>query len=327
MGASASGTNQRHSTMPAFARNLPQDPFLGASVSRPAIRESMSYGGGNPAPAHGSVPPGGLVGVIASEERSRAMRRGSPNMESQRGPMGGHASGMDPMAGMPPHMMYQQGGRQSMAGMPQMLTPGDQAQIHMTQQMQQFMQMQMQFMQMMTANGQGGPMPQMPGMPQHPYGGGMGSQSTADLSGRQSVMGDQMGADPYQLGPGMRTMSMVGPGISLQAPSIHGSGAGYSPSIAPSERSNVGLPGRYRPVSQAGAAAPGLHTRSSTMSGALSSWDDGKGSNSTIRVTAKSEDHSDDDEESGWEAMKAAREQKKAQRKTRKSIGGLLNAF
>ena len=108
----------------------------------------------------------------------------------------------------------------------------------------------------------------------HPYGGMQPSQSVADLSQRQSMMGD-----PMPLNHGMRTMSMVQPPPSFQglphpgtAPSIR-IGSGYTPSIAPSERSNVGLPGRYRPVSQAPTIEiPGLSQRASTMSGALSSW-------------------------------------------------------
>ncbi|KAH7137278.1 hypothetical protein B0J13DRAFT_76284 [Dactylonectria estremocensis] len=42
--------NQRHSTLPAFARNLPQDPFVGASINKPALRESLAFSGGVPPP-------------------------------------------------------------------------------------------------------------------------------------------------------------------------------------------------------------------------------------------------------------------------------------
>ncbi|KAF5120901.1 hypothetical protein E5D57_013237 [Metarhizium anisopliae] len=62
--------------------------------------------------------------------------------------VGGNA-GYDPFTGIPSHTMYQGGGMQGIQGMPQMhqmpqqqmLTPGDQAQIQMTQHMHQFMQM------------------------------------------------------------------------------------------------------------------------------------------------------------------------------------------
>ncbi|KFA48388.1 hypothetical protein S40293_00337 [Stachybotrys chartarum IBT 40293] len=329
---------QRHSTLPAFARNLPQDPFVGASIARPAVRESLAMGGGSPAiqqgQTHAPLPPGGLVGVIASEERSRALRRGSPNMETQRmsnaGMLGMQGPGFDPIAGIPHQMMY---------STPQpTLTPGDQAQIQMTQQMQQFMQMQMQMMQMMAFNQNGVP----PGMPPQPYSMPMGIPSVADMNSRQSVMGDQMLAEPRRMDAGMRTMSMIQPNTSsfIQQPgyagSIRGSVMpGYTPSIAPSERSNIGLPGRYRPVSQLPVQAPvqqqqqqQQHQRANTMSGALSMsrWDENK-SKPTIKIVGKSGDDSDDDDEEGWEAMKAKREKKKSSWKTKKVFGTDLSSM
>lgn len=350
LGEPLSNANKRHSTLPAFARHLPQDPFVGSSISRPAVRESLAMGGGsqpylNPAghqPQHAPMPPGGLVGVIASEERSRAMRRGSPNMESQKL---GAGSVVDPMSGIPSHTMYGggqlgMGGGAGMQRMSQMPTAGDQAQLQMNQQMQQFMQMQMQFMQMMATNQQGGAPPQMMAqqmqqmqhmqqmpqqMPQQPYGGGYGygagpgpAPSVADFSSGQSVMGVPL-SQPRRMDPGMRTMSMIQPTTSasfLQNGYGHPGATpqtGYTPSIAPSERSNIGLPGRYRPVSQAGSAAGHmLHPRSQSMSGALSlSQADDTKSKSTIKLVSKGQ-HSDDDEEEGWESMRAKRDQKKS---------------
>lgn len=330
----ASNERQRHSTLPAFARGLPQDPFVGASVSRPAIRESLAFGGGNPAPsvqASGGLPPGGLVGVIANEERSRAMRRGSPNMEAQKFAPAQMGGPVDPMAGIPPHMMYGQGSMPGMPGMgqmpPQMLTPGDQAQIQMTQQMQQFMQMQMQFMQMMAGN----PGAQQQMAMQLPYMGPGASQSQADLSGRQSVMGDFI-PEPPRMAPSMRTMSMVQPNTGSfgqqtgYAPSFHSPSPGYTPSIAPSERSNVGLPGRYRPVSQAAGSIANQHSRSNTMSGALSQFG-GDRKQPSINVVTKAGAGSDDDDEEGWEAMKAKRDKKKSMWKTKKDFAGVLDAI
>ncbi|KAK2593387.1 hypothetical protein QQS21_008918 [Conoideocrella luteorostrata] len=344
MGDTASNSGRRQSNLPAFARNLPQDPFVGASISRPAIRESLAFGDARqPSPQpQGLLPPGGLVGVIASEERSRAMRRGSPSVDPNK-LIGStmNLNGHDPHATIPPNMLYGGGGMpqtSQMPGMhpmsPPMLTPGDQAQIQMTQQMQQFMQMQMQFMQMMATNQNGGG-PQMPQQPpmQSPYGGGMpGNMSMGDLS-RHSMMDPMM--EPRQMDHHMRTMSMVQPSsASFMAPfqhgppSMRGSSAMYAPSIAPSERSNVGLPGRYRPVTQAPAAAspiPGQHTRSNTMSGALSAFSDDK-SKSTVKLMSNSREGSDDDDEQGWEAMKAKREKKRSLWKKKRSTTSELNA-
>ncbi|GAB0136476.1 hypothetical protein EsDP_00004777 [Epichloe bromicola] len=342
VGDVASNSDRRQKNLPAFARNLPQDPFVGASIARPAIRESLAFGDARqPSPQpQGPLPPGGLVGVIASEERSRAMRRGSPSVDPNK-LIGAAAnlnrhSGQDQFAAIPPHMMYSAGGMPGMPSMHQMppptLTAGDQAQIQMTQQMQQFMQMQMQFMQMMATNQHGPQMPHQPAM-QPPYGGMPGNHSMGDLN-RRSVMMDPMMEPPRQMDHHMRTMSMVQPSsASLMgpfrqgAPSIRGASGAYSPSIAPSERSNVGLPGRYRPVSQAPAVASpilGQHIRSNTMFGDISNWSDGR-SKSTVKLMSNSREGSDDDEEQGWEAMKAKREKKRSLWRNQRSTAGELN--
>ncbi|KAK4155367.1 hypothetical protein C8A00DRAFT_13605 [Chaetomidium leptoderma] len=316
--------------LPAFARNLPKDPFLGAGLVRNSVRESFALGGGTPASGQPGtqVHPGGLVGVIANEERNRAMRRGSPHMD---GPsVIPNGAGFDPIAGIPSHMMYQANPT------PPQLTPGDQAQIHMTQQMQQFMQMQMQFMQMVA--GQNGNPPGMAGGP-------LTSPSLGNLSAmgglapglmgpemRHSFVGNDSMLDlPYgRADAQMRTMSMVQPSSAswIQptqsaagfAPSIRIQAGAYAPSIAPSERSNIGLPGRYRPVSHVPPpAAPTGHLRkSSTMSGAIQ--------HPSISVT-KSGSASDDDDEEGWEAMKAKREKKKSLWRSKKSVGDDIGAF
>ncbi|KAK0656031.1 hypothetical protein B0T16DRAFT_424695 [Cercophora newfieldiana] len=340
--AMGEGPGPSNPRLPAFARNLPQDPFLGAGLVRNSVRESFAMGGGSGQPG-AAVPPGGLIGVIANEERSRALRRGSPHIDGQN-PVPS-AIPFDPISGIPSNMMYQNNVGPS-------LTPGDQAQIQMTQQMQQFMQMQMQFMQMMA--GQNGAAP--------PVGAGhMAAQSMGNLSAMNGMGGmgglGGMGGMPMRtstLGvPGaggpemmrhsfvandsmldlprgdahMRTMSMVQPSsaswVQLPqnpnpgfAPSIRIQGGGYAPSIAPSERSNIGLPGRYRPVSHVPPPNPGHLRKSSTMSGAIP----------PISVT-KSGSASDDDDEEGWEAMKAKRDKKKTLWKTKKTIGSDVGAF
>lgn len=283
------------------------------------------------------------------------MRRGSPGLDSHKfaaaASMNGlHGPAFDPVAGIPHQMMYNTG---SVAGMPQMpqmphpaLTPGDQAQIQMTQQMQQFMQMQMQFMQMMAASQGGVGQPQMPSPMLPPFGAAFpGSQSMADLTSRNSMAGDVMMDPPRRLDHGMRTMSMVQPSSSsfIQQPhyaasSIHGSGQGYAPSIAPSERSNVGLPGRYRPVSQSPApsllgqrkrlsmvsAQQALNTdedKNKPVAGmdedkskaAVSDEEKGKPAVKYKKQGGRGGDSSnEDDEEKGWQAMKARRDKKRS---------------
>jgi hypothetical protein len=260
----------------------------------------------NPA---GGVPPGGLIGVIANEERNRALRRGSPHLE---GPNQMPGSGsFDPIGGIPAHMMYQGN----------TLSPGDQAQIQMTQQMQQFMQMQMQFMQMMA--GQNGNAPAMSG-------GLLTSPSVGSLSGMGQMRHSFMANDSMNFGRGeaqMRTMSMVQPSSASwiqptpgagYAPSVR-LGAGYAPSIAPSERSTIGLPGRYRPVSH---MPPPPDTGSLRKSMTMPSV-----SQPSISVTKANNDEDDDDDEEGWEAMKAKREKKKSMWRAKKSLGDSLGSF
>ncbi|KAK4192621.1 hypothetical protein QBC35DRAFT_196930 [Podospora australis] len=334
--------------LPAFARNLPQDPFLGAGLVRNSVRESFALGAG--AGVHGqpggAIPPGGLIGVIANEERSRAMRRGSPHIDSSVSmPSMPGAAAFDPIAGIPSHLMYQPNPS------PPALTPGDQAQIQMTQQMQQFMQMQMQFMQMMA--GQNGSAPStpnghmsaqsvghLPHMGVHPGAGSLPVHPMAGMAGtpemRHSFLGTNDSMLDLPVGRGgeaqMRTMSMVQPSSAswIQpmphpgfAPSIRVQGGGYTPSIAPSERSNIGLPGRYRPVSHLPAphvpVAPGHLRKSTTMSGAIPQ--------PIISVTKSGNSSDDDDDEEGWAAMKAKREQKKSTWKSKKSSTGDFGSF
>ncbi|KAH8889503.1 hypothetical protein GQ53DRAFT_869948 [Thozetella sp. PMI_491] len=328
----ASGNNGGR--LPAFARNLPQDPFLGAGLIHNTVRESFALGGGSPAPGQ-PLPPGGLVGVIANEERSRAMRRGSPHIENHPIPPPGGAP-FDPIGGIPQGMMYQN------RSTTPVLTPGDQAQIQMTQQMQQFMQMQMQFMQMMAQNGQPMPPSMGAGLPMGGMMPGMGGMVGNPDMMRHSFVGQESMLDLPRGDAHMRTMSMVQPSSaswiqppgppnpgyasSIRAPSIRLQG-GYAPSIAPSERSNIGLPGRYRPVSHVPPPQPMTHLRqSSTMSGALGAWSDNKQA-SRLSVAKSGSNSDDEDDDKGWEAMKAKREKKRSLWKSKKDLGSDIGAL
>ena len=252
--------SNRHSTLPAFARNLPQDPFSGPGQYP---RESLPYGGGLPAASPqqqfvGQAPVGGLVGVIMNEERSRAMRRGSP--QPQVGMFAGPLLGYDPSLQMAPQVRPTSSiyGLNAMAAMSQpslnqfgygAADPNMQmAQMQMVQQQQQQQQMMQQqhMMQQQLAQMQ---------MMQQTGGGMPGLMPPNQMAIRHSVATDSMRERP-RFDAGMRTMSMVQPSSASwvqQTPSIQVSAlpVGYTPSIAPSERSTVGLPGRYRPVSQA----------------------------------------------------------------------------
>ena len=325
--------------LPPFARNLPKDPYYGASIVNPSNRESLAFGNSGASSVYGgaqrNIHPGGLVGVIATEERERAMRRGSPNGQGGFGLPGSGLPLPPSMAPPPPP--------------PGVLTPGDQAQMQMSAQMNQMMQMQMQFMQQMMAMqglapGQMPPqqilppdhpalfpppqpgflspptlqVPQLP--PQRPFsvgGGGAHSAPTSPIA-------------PHQQQP--RAMSMLSPNPSAPWSQPAGNPTSvalahpYAPSLAPSERSTVGQPARYRPVSIAPIDELGSqsHSRASTLSGKTAAWQGGGGAlaarkQSTVRAVGKP--GSDEDDESGWEEMRRVRERKMGARRGRKVEG------
>lgn len=322
--SSVAGDAGRGVGLPAFARKLPQDPYFGAGLVNPAQRESLAFNsggsvyGGPASPQVPAGPPGGLVGVIAHEERAKANRRGSPNpVTGGYGPiplpnglqgnpqMPGYAR-TNSMASLATPQMGMGGFYPQNGGVPGMspISPSEQASISAQQQMAQLMQMQTQMMQQMMAMQAGqmsGPMPPpmnfsfpMPspsmqslqnpnGFLQTPQMNGMGGMN--GMNGMMGNMNDMNGmnqqrpistisnARPPSLANQGRSMTMMAPpsnwgGDNMQGRSntmsgrpqgnyagsvyglnINGPGAGYQPSIAPSERSNIGMPSRYRPVS------------------------------------------------------------------------------
>jgi hypothetical protein len=363
--------------LPVFARNLPRDPYFGASLVNPSNRESLAFShngggsvyGGSPGPSSlppGGLPPGGLVGVIASEERSRAMRRGSPNSAAfgRSGSPGGGLLGMGAGAGLGPQGMGampgmgtmpgmggmgaggQMGpmgmgmgmGMGGMGGMP-MIAPGDQAQLQMTQQMTQMMQMQMQWMEkmMQMQQLQSGQQQQQPAQPLPQLGSGNGFLGPPGQTGDLPLMDSASVPQIHQ-----RTMSMLDPGSSqwnnqanvrnsTYALSINTrtpGNPGYTPSIAPSERSTVGLPSRYRPVSHNPGAA--TSARASTFtSGTLSTWQEKRAviSQTKLQNVKGATGNSDEDDDEGWEEMKKKREKKKSHWKLKNDSHVLKDLF
>ena len=313
------GIDGRRGSLPVFARNLPQDPYFGAGVVNPSQRESMGMGGGSilgvpatpnmqPYPVH----PAGLVGVIASEEKSRQMRRGSPNAQ------GGFD--MPPQhPGMPRSQTMGAMGYPDMMGMPPMLTPGE---MQMNQQMAQMMQMQQQFMQQMQQMMGAQPMPMMPPPGQQSPG---VTLTPPNLAQRPYSMPMPPSPGP----PGQRSMSTLNPGManwnkrpnSYFPPGSVNGGPGYAASLAPSERSNVGLAPRYRPVSTIGQENQNWKRSSTFTSGTIRPVLPGKGpAQSTVAV-----DEDDDDE--GWKEMKAKSDNKKSRWKLKKAQTGLGDLF
>jgi hypothetical protein len=280
--ASAGALGSMPAHMPAFARNLPTDPhtsYIGGGLVRPSQRESLGfngYGRGSASIAGDSVAGGmgmsspmmyqdaglsqpSLVDQIQMRDMSKKKYMGGASTKK---PEGGPFTGMlgqqmnsnaqdrnstrmsqMPMLGMNPMM----GGQMPM-GMGMGMNPmgygmppqNDYMQMqqwqHMQQQMFAMHQMQMQQMQM-------GQQPQQDprmsmAMPNSSFGGNMmGNGSFLNVPGST---------------PQNRPMSFMSMNGAQQQPApmqnYLGSGAGYTPSIAPSERSNIGLSARYRPV-------------------------------------------------------------------------------
>jgi len=236
-------------SLPPFARRLPQDPYFGASdLVNPANRESMGFNSQRPAsvytPAAAPPPnmPNGLVGVIAEEERQRSMRRGSPNQPGLRQSVYMHPQMGMPIPGMPvnPAMMQMPGG-------------GPEQQMFNQQMVQLLQQQTMMIQHLMSQNGGQQQPPSMATPQSRPM--SMAAGSVRPPNARAMSM--------VNLAPPMqpRTMSMInlqpnmGPAFGMDT--FMGSGASarglniqpnYAPSVAPSERSNVGQPSRYKPV-------------------------------------------------------------------------------
>ncbi|KAJ5732017.1 hypothetical protein N7493_003498 [Penicillium malachiteum] len=263
------GEQENRGSLPVFARNLPRDPYFGASLVNQTNRESLALGGGStyggPA-ASPPVPTGGLVGIIAQEEQVRKLRRGSPNTQA----MYDMGSVPRPFSMMPAPQQQQP-----------TMTASEQAQVQLTNHMSTMMQVQIEWMQqMMRMQGVQGAPPQMmpPGM--HP------GMPMPHMTGAMSMPGTSMGPPPmgvpHMPGPGStglyarsspstppnydpRPLSMLDPNLATRRtgspmpnlPNLPGgpfphNSPGYAASIAPSERSTAGMASRYRPVSMQG---------------------------------------------------------------------------
>ncbi|KAL9605113.1 MAG: hypothetical protein Q9219_000047 [cf. Caloplaca sp. 3 TL-2023] len=323
--------------LPAFARNLPPDPYYGAGLVNQSNREMPSFGNHGSSSQYGgtspNLHPGGLVGVIAGEERAKAMRRGSPNAQ------GGYGSplpqGMQPMT----------------PGLPPLMSPGDEAQMQMSQQMTQMMQVQMQWMQSMQQMMAAGMQPPQPGQqmqpgmpPMPPPHGQLPTMNSNFLSPQGQIIRPMSHSAPstpsmIQQQQQQRAMSMMSPNLSPQWPPRNTASPsmmsgvlgpqGYAPSIAPSERSNIGQPSRYRPVSIAPIderSRPASRSSNNLLGPNVNDRRNAQtvsSSGKTSPVPPKKVP-SDDDDDEGWEEMKKKREQKANTWRTKKRDGNNL---
>lgn len=374
--------------LPVFARNLPKDPYFGASLVNPSNRESLAFGAGGsvrgaPSPSPG-LPPGGLVGVIANEERARAMRRGSPNPQAgleQRAsrvptpneiPRPYTMMNMTVPGSLGPSLGLGQGPQ------PGLLSPSEQAQLQLSQQMSNVMQLQIQWMQQMMqmqGNVPGAPQPMLPGSlaPPMPASPGMRPVSMAFPGTTfESGLGQPLQGDSRTLSmidPNTASRWTLQPGSFMPAAAVNRprtpNGKGYAPSIAPSERSNVGMAPRYRPVSTVLPEQAPPNNRSSSLLSAHKPWVANENRKSSLSLVqsypempkpasmatvqiravpsdeklskevkmghrrASANDDDDDDDDQAWAEMMKKREKKKSGWKFKRgtaSLSDLLNA-
>jgi len=248
-------------------------------------------------------------------------------------------------------------GPPGMSGMPgpqqQGLSAGEQAQLQMSQQMTQMMQMQMQWMQqMMQMQGmQGGPQPPMNNNFLSPMANtNMRRMSMASFNGAAgSPQVDQRRFST--LDPSMARWNSNGPASFFPDGGTPQSQS-YAPSIAPSERSNVGRASRYRPVSTPQPDQQANRRASTFTSSTVKPWNDENrkpsfsaappvpsnlSKSTTVTVQERTPSPSkntavvsdDDDDEEGWAEMMKKREKKKSSwkmKKTSSSLGDLLHA-
>ncbi|KAB2572257.1 uncharacterized protein LTHEOB_11974 [Lasiodiplodia theobromae] len=310
--------------LPPFARGLPADlpsePYLGANLVQQPMRESIGYGAMGPASVYegstgGNAQPT-LVNMIADAEQAKEARRGGATKifgttatYGQRLPQPGQM-GMGQGQGMG---MLGLGMGMPQAQPQQMFMPQQQQQLSMNMNMQQMQMQQMQAMaqlqqqmQMMLQQQQMGIQQGMPQM-------GMQPVMQQGMMGQNNFGSPLLGQRPMSMASAQglgqqRTRSMVNPpsmsfgGLQQQFGSHLA--PGYAPSLAPSERSNVGQSARYRPVTQQ------IHDGSSTVMSQSTVQPGQAGANRlTIRVKAKSPKSqtsgaNEDDDDEGWGSPK-----------------------
>lgn len=282
----AMGTRGAPGYRPPFARNLPEDPYAfgGNGLVQQPVRESMGFNRAasvynepiNPVPLDVQPQFTSLVDQIQMRDNARQKYMGGASSKKPGGVAGGPFTGaltgqlnaqqnaypnrmnqmpqmpqmpqmgMNGMNGMP--MMNMMGGPMPMMGMNQMpypMYPG-QNELMMQQMYQQMLAFQAQ--NAMFGQPQPGHDPRMSMASQN-----QGLQNPSFLNVGAGMPNQQRPMSIMSVNPQNRPYSTLAPsGMgtpgSFHQPPMPPMTNGYSPSIAPSERSNIGLSARYRPV-------------------------------------------------------------------------------
>ncbi|GKU05994.1 unnamed protein product [Fusarium langsethiae] len=299
--ASENRRQQPRSPMPAFASKLPRDPFPGnANPSWPMSNQPLI--------------PGGLVGVIASEERAKAMRRVAPSHGFQPLTDTNNAFNWTSSSRQPPPMPGVYGMPMAQPPMPysRPQTPVAVPQLPpapANHQMFNFIQAQTDFFRSMATINQ-----QRSGQPWD------------NVSSQQSVMnmgipGGIPSRAPSNYAPSNYATSNYAPSNyarstyarSNYAKSVRQHDVGYAASVAPSERNVVGMPSRYRPVSK--KAHPGRAERETQASARVSTssdWNHNRNMKLDTRAILEADTTDSEDDEAFWRAKKAKRDRRRA---------------
>ncbi|WAO92189.1 Hypothetical protein NCS54_00968500 [Fusarium falciforme] len=329
-----------NSPLPVFARGLPHDPF-GAN------NRNVPSGAVYPPQAQQSLYPGGLVSVIAIEQRDRAMRRRAQSRAPKMNPQQNH---MHWGGGAP---AYPYGQASSMYGAPGMQQPQmrmshaqpapslrSDMQSQIMQQTAQNLNSQLWLMQMMNCMNQQGnpsfapmpqqpwqgynPMPQVNGFPVPPpapvesfstlpgyANAGMGPAGM-DYAAFQAAQQFRVNMSTHR--PGTMYTPSIAPSerSNVGLPSRYRPGTVYTPSIAPSERSTVGLPSRYRPVSKA-ASQRGIDTNTPTKeTSSINSYLGATGGDTTSVTQSGSSGFGSGQSEQGTRVKKEKKDKRRA---------------
>ncbi|KAF4958398.1 hypothetical protein FGADI_2564 [Fusarium gaditjirri] len=264
--------------MPEFTRDLPQDIFHAAPQNVWPMNNQQLI-------------PGGLVGVIASEERAKKARRVPPSTGFQPLPDTNEAFNLGQASTQPV-------GIAQSFGLPGMQTPmafsKPQTPLASNQEMFNFLQAQNEILRSMATMNQ------------------RSSQPWGTLSSPQPVMNMGPPGAGSTYSPSHYAPSNYAP--SNYAGSVFQQPRGYATSVAPSERNTVGLPSRYRPVSKAvtqtlsGKAIKNDDTMSS------GNWDSNRSNvpRSSVAVEQDSTDDDDDDDDAFWRVKREKRDKRRA---------------
>ncbi|KAI1038260.1 hypothetical protein LB505_012939 [Fusarium chuoi] len=275
--------------MPEFARSLPQDIYPGPPQTAWPMNNQQ-------------IIPGGLVGVIASEERAKKARRVLPSTGFQPLPDTNEAFNWGQATTQPVGIAHSFGlpGAQTPMAFSRPQTPVAVPQLpplHSNQDMFNLLQAQTEVLRSMATMNQ------------------RSNQSWNAFSSQQPVM--NMGPPgagstyaPSQYAPSIYAKSNYA--SSNYARSVYQQPGGYAASVAPSERNTVGLPSRYRPVSK--VVNQTLSAKATKNDGrmSLSNWENNRSNIPRTSVVIEQDSTDDDDDDAFWRAKREKRDRRRA---------------